>query len=96
MHADCLALHPHRSSLEPDLVYWRQTVQQLGQELTVSDVVEQAKRMLWSPLVGMLIVRNGTVYRMHQPDIVTFARNRVSAPDRILLFRQMPMGFPPP
>ena len=52
--------------------------------------------MLWSPLVGMLIVRNGTVYRMHQPDIVTFARNRVSAPDRIILFRQMPMGFPPP
>jgi|LauGreSBDMM110SN_4_FD.fasta_scaffold101985_1 hypothetical protein len=67
-----------RATLEPDLRYWEQKARDRHRPLRVSDVVGQARGLLWSPYVGLMIVRQGVASFYTAWTVEDFAHNRMT------------------
>ena len=69
---------PTRANLDPDLEPWEQRTQEHHGPFTLTDLTRQARKLLGSPYIGILVVRNGqaTVYTAWR--VEDFALNRMT------------------
>ncbi|GAX81947.1 hypothetical protein CEUSTIGMA_g9375.t1 [Chlamydomonas eustigma] len=75
----------YQANLGADLIHWKHTSQRIGRKFTLSDLVWQLQHTTWSPYLGVLIVKNGSVSRVVSSNILLFAQNRMSRMQRALI-----------